>query len=1777
MSVLRFDSRDRRTSKVVAFILALTLILPTGFGTAFGADIPTGQTDAKQAASTQAELPESADFVASALPGVEIAVSKPIIEMTKKDTHTVTLTVPAIAFDTVPADADAWAKSLTWELKRDSEDSPQWADDATKALFKNIYTGDLLENWKTWGYNGTDGAPMFTGISVAGSDIGDAVRVELSFDNELFFANNRGVGIFDASTTAHRNVPAAFVGEYKLTAKDGDEEVACVSMDFRTYETYRTYAELRAELDEIKAAALANGRYMEIESYGESEGGFDQYYITFASSKETVDNYLELTERAETEPAAVQAELSGGTIEYALPFHINNIHPDENPGSDAPINFLWKLATQDEIEYSAIDGYAATGLGDPSGYTTDAIKEWSNNYGRIGVTQGAVDVNEQYTFADGTFVVNEILEDIFFIITPNENPDGRTVNSRRNMNGFDLNRDGSFQTQKETYNMMQLISKWNPIALVEFHGFVNEFLIEPCTPPHEPNLEYDILVEYFYKGAEAFGNAALGSLKGIYPKADGQPSFSQYHIPLRDGFGNEKVGEWDAWDDLSTNYTPSYAMLNSNTFGYTIETPDSNQACTDLLEYGLYGLVSFIADEKDTVFNNQLEFFKRGIENTDVSTVADNALEKYYVDLQDKVLNDDLWRPKFDGAGETGKFFPEYYVIPVDRDAQRDPAAAADMEDFLFRNDVRLKTLKSDTLIDGVMYKAGTLIVDMHQAKRGYANAVLWDGINSSFFAGLYSESVVSHPKLRGFDCIAVAKAGAIPEGSLADLAAPREAISSLGGDTLSLEAVAIRNNGTEAVRAVNRMLADGKDVGFVSTGTLRGSFLVEKEVFAEYSSDFALIGTGVVKAGGDVYKLEEPKLYIVGRFQEYNTAIASGYYETWFGDGYGAKNWSNIHRNENSNFDLMAFGRQLGFRIAETPADASVIVGATALGSGQHGADAVAAVKAGKPYIATGAAPLGFIGSDILPGTGFDSTVMRNAESLHRVDYPSDSVITAPQAQAGDDIIYSHGGAYFTSVPSTAAVLIRAKTAAEDFHIAGCFPNVGDDNLGGKAEAFSYVGPNGNGEAVDVTVFANSIVRKAHQQDDYLFATNAIYSKSLGELWDEFSGIHVEISVSKPIIEMTQEDTHVVTLTIPAIAFETVPADADAWAKSLTWELKRDKEDSPQWSDEATKALFANIYTGDLLGNWKTWGSDGITGSVALFDNINVAGSAVGDAVRVELSFDNGLFLGGTDASVRAVRNVPSAFVGEYELTAKYGGEVVAATVMDFKTYKSYRTYNQVRSELELIKAAAAAKGRYMEIKSFGESEGGFDMYYVTLAKSKAAVDGYLALTRRAEAEPAKVLQELNDGLLGDYAVPYHINNIHPDECPGSDAPVNMLWTLATADEITYSAINGFKPGVKIDSSLRTTDVISEWNNNFGRVDSEQGASDIRDQYTFDDRTIRVDDLLDDVIFIVSPNENPDGRTLNTRRNINGFDLNRDGSFQTQKETTSMMRLINEWNPLVLTEFHGFVKGFLVEPCTPPHEPNVEYDLLAENLYKGGEAFGNAALGSLKDMFPNTFSKYEIPLRDYLNDTWRAWDDFSVNYTPNYAMANCHTLGYTIETPYSNEASTKLFEYGAFGLADYLSQNKDSIFSGQLEFFRRGVENIDVTVEPGSELQKYYRGATDNQLSEGVWRPKYDGEGETGKYFPEYYVIPKDSASQRDIADVAEIERFLDRNGVKLKALKEDLVIDGTAYKAGTLVVDMHQAKRGYANAVLADGVDSSFYAGLYSESIVSHPRLRG
>ena len=89
--------------------------------------------------------------------------------------------------------------------------------------------------------------------------------------------------------------------------------------------------------------------------------------------------------------------------------------------------------------------------------------------------------------------MNEVLNNVIFLFMFTNNPDGRAANTRRNANGFDLNRDNHFQTQPETILVTQEIAKWTPLSFLDMHGYIGSFLIEPTTPPHNPNYEYDLL------------------------------------------------------------------------------------------------------------------------------------------------------------------------------------------------------------------------------------------------------------------------------------------------------------------------------------------------------------------------------------------------------------------------------------------------------------------------------------------------------------------------------------------------------------------------------------------------------------------------------------------------------------------------------------------------------------------------------------------------------------------------------------------------------------------------------------------------------------------------------------------------------------------------------------------------------------------------------------------------------------------------------------------------------------------------------------------------------------------------------------------------------------------------------------------------------------------------------------------------------------------------------------------------------------------------------------
>ena len=169
-----------------------------------------------------------------------------------------------------------------------------------------------------------------------------------------------------------------------------------------------------------------------------------------------------------------------------------------------------------------------------------------------------------------------------------------------------------------------------------------------------------------------------------------------------------------------SNYGPSYAMLNCGTMGYTIETPYNNQASSKLFEYGMYGLVDYVMENKDDIYSNQLEFFRRGINNEDHR----EDMESWYVDISNKVLESGTWRPL---RGQR-QLLPEYYVPPWTPPLSGTSPMPTRWASSCFYNSVKVSKLNEDT-------KVGRRHLQGRQSDRGYvsgqahyANAVLWEG-----------------------------------------------------------------------------------------------------------------------------------------------------------------------------------------------------------------------------------------------------------------------------------------------------------------------------------------------------------------------------------------------------------------------------------------------------------------------------------------------------------------------------------------------------------------------------------------------------------------------------------------------------------------------------------------------------------------------------------------------------------------------------------------------------------------------------------------------------------------------------------------------------------------------------------------------------------------------------------------------------------------------------------------------------------------------------------------
>ncbi|WP_061586330.1 LPXTG-anchored zinc carboxypeptidase [Streptococcus gordonii] len=827
-----------------------------------------------------------------------------------------------------------------------------------------------ISEWKTWKMeDGTFSGDPF--VTIEEKAEGNDLKLSLKF-NELF-----GQDLSLRTPNNIRRTYRNFMGNHELVGVSEDLGLTIrKNIVLRPYEDSHTHDEMLASIEKSRQEAK-DDRLVQIETIGKSAQGRDVKLGIISSDQKSIDDYLNTTNpKALTKPAEMLAALKNGTLDYKLPVLINNTHADEQPAIDIITGLFNTFATKDTISFQTTD---ANGLA-----------------------------------KNVTLSVKELLKKFIFLFDFTENPDGDVANTRALANGIDPNRDTSYQANPETRTVAGLINKWNPIALYDIHGFVKEFLIEPATPPHDPNFEYDLLSENMLENAHHMGRAGVANSK-----------YDSYIIP--------KLDWGDGWDDSFSGYTGVYAMYHG-ILGHTIEIPEGNQESYKAGYHAVLGGISYLSQNPDKLMEMRLNFYLRGI-----NKVEDPKAENELVGPDGKVV----------GRIKNGqkKFFPDYYVIPMGLDKNNDSQQAFNMIEYFKRNGVTLKELKEDV----GNYKKGDLVVDMAQAKRGYANHILYKGSNESAWSAMYAELLVNFPDMRGFKAEAVFK-DKLFDGKLGDVTALRATRTSEINHSAPYYVIA--NTSDSAVKAVNQAIRQGKKVYLTDDG-----YIVDTPTFENLLGDYAIYGDALYKVPNGP-SLKALKVY-------------SPHHQFY---------WAGVDSPTHTALAL----KNLGFDLVDTPEEADVVV----LESNNFDKSLVGL----KPTIVVGGSAmqrlekLGLI-------DGFDAEKFSGGsdfEGLMKAIIDDQDPLTSGYNK--NDLFYSNSGNWIAKAPANFKTL--ATIAGSDYYIAGWWP--GNEKLANKIVAIS-----GKYNENPLFVYAGNPTNRLHTIHFYRWISNAVFGSQLANLTD--------------------------------------------------------------------------------------------------------------------------------------------------------------------------------------------------------------------------------------------------------------------------------------------------------------------------------------------------------------------------------------------------------------------------------------------------------------------------------------------------------------------------------------------------------------------------------------------------------------------------------------------------------------------------------------------------
>ncbi len=976
------------------------------------------------------------------------------------------------------------------ELKLERDANRKYVD---TQLFPNQKKGGNLSDWKT-----LKKTPMFENIKFAAKEESGKLKLVVTLDVNCYFAE-RGKTDYSAPHT-NGGAYMDICGYFDFKAFVDDKEIGKSSAKVVPYDDFRTMSEIYDEINEM--SSMQSKYFVSQKSMGKSTGGRNIPYLIIAKDEKAVNDWLAYTELAEKDPSTALKNLKSGKYDnMKVPVMYSNVHANEVAATDGIMQFAWKLIKNEDLSYKDLKGFTESGkqqlqkeMGNEgekdSIAVPDLVKDKATYLGYLkngNSVSGKVDLKKFYDIENKKLSADDLLEDVFFVLVPEENVDGREFLTREGANGYDFNRDNSFQTTNETAAMQNLIGKFNPVSFVEFHGRVKSFQCEPCDPPHEPNFEYDLLAEHLMTGGEALGKSAVANNDG----------YNSYVIPQRDYLiytgEKDKDGKpatrWeDPWDDMSTSYTPQFAMLHG-TVSYTVELPAYNDDTATSACYGMIGQSAYIKSAKKSYMESQAKIFERGVKNGNSNGMKE--VGQWFADQNDiEGAEAGIFRPEYNKKDENKNFYPECYIIPLDGKNQKNLQAASDMLTWLTRNDVKVNITSKSFKLGGKTYPKGTMIVSMYQAKRSVANGALYKGTLIKTWSQLYSEGITAFDKTRGFDMVTVAKPSEYKkikkaEGKTLDYSGAKSyqknIKSSFAGAKTSY--AVINNVSEDSASAVNMLLNSGAKVGMITSGKEKGNFITSYANYKKVASKYRISAKGTGGKGIKAKLLKKAKVYVPGRKPD----ASSGYVGT------NRVSWSSYPYN----YDIASV-KDMDFNLTENPEKASVIVGA-----GELNDTAIKKIKEGVPYMTySDNASSNMAMLDIK----VNREELKNAmDCLGYVTYPSETMVNATYIREKDNIFYGYGCGYFTEIPKGSKILVKMDGKKEP--LEGFIPTLSENAktaynnfLNGSIQGFSYEGKNDRGAKVDVAVFANTLTNKLHQRDEYTFISNFIFSKSMGK-----------------------------------------------------------------------------------------------------------------------------------------------------------------------------------------------------------------------------------------------------------------------------------------------------------------------------------------------------------------------------------------------------------------------------------------------------------------------------------------------------------------------------------------------------------------------------------------------------------------------------------------------------------------------------------------------------